>query len=39
VSEHLRHDTRNLKVALFLFSLMGEVKQWYTFAIESMNGD
>ena len=29
----------NLRWKLFPFSLMGKAKQWYTFAIESMNGD
>jgi hypothetical protein len=28
-----------LRWKLFPFSLMGKVKQWYMFAIESMNGD
>jgi hypothetical protein len=28
-----------LKWKLFPFSLMGKAKQWYTFAVESMNGD
>ena len=37
--EHLRHDTRTLRWKLFPFSLMGKVKQWYTFAIESTKGD
>ena len=29
----------NLKWTLFPFSLIGKAKQWYTFAIESTNGD
>ena len=29
----------NLKWRLFPFSLIGKPKQWYTFAIESTNGD
>ena len=37
--EHLGHDTRNTKVEIVPFSLMGKAKQWYTHAIESMNGD
>jgi hypothetical protein len=37
--KHVRHDTGNSKVELFPFSLMGKMKQWYTHAIESMNGD
>jgi len=28
-----------LKWKLFLFSLIGKAKQWYTHAIESTNGD
>jgi hypothetical protein len=28
-----------LRWKLFPFSLIGKVKQWYTFAIGSMNGD
>ena len=30
---------QTLKWKLFPFSLMGKAKQWYTFAIESTNGD
>ena len=39
MSEHLWHDTRTLKWKLFPFSHTGKVKQWYTHAVESMNGD
>ena len=30
---------QTLRWKLFPFSLMGEAKQWYMFAIESTNGD
>ena len=37
--EHLGHDTRNSKVEIVSLPLTGKAKQWYTFAIESTNGD
>jgi hypothetical protein len=37
--EHLRHDTRNTKVDTVPFSLTEKARQWYTYAVESTNGD
>ena len=37
--EHLGMMQETLKWSLFSFSLAGKMKQWYTHAVESMNGD
>ena len=37
--EHLWHDTGNSKVEIVSLIPHGKAKQWYTHAVESMNGD
>ena len=39
VPEHSGMTQKTLRWTLFPFSLMGKVKQWYTLAVGSMNGD
>jgi hypothetical protein len=36
---NLRHDTKNLEVEVVPFLSHGEVEQWYTHNVRSVNGD